>query len=37
VIPLPDPRKRHRVLLELYRDKTLSERIDLIETETFQG
>lgn len=36
-IPLPDPTKRYRVLLELYRDRSLSERVDLIETETFQG
>jgi hypothetical protein len=36
-IPIPDQRKRYRVLLELFRDKTLGRRIDLIETETFQG
>lgn len=36
-IPIPEPNRRYRVLLELYRDKSLSQRLDLIETETFHS
>jgi hypothetical protein len=36
-ITIPDRSRRYRVLLELYNNESLSDRIDLIETETFHG
>jgi hypothetical protein len=36
-IPIPESNRRYRVLLELYRDKSLTERAGLIETETFHS
>lgn len=36
-VPVPERGKRYRILLELYRDKELHNRIDLYETEIFHG
>ncbi len=36
-VQVPEGGKRYRILLELYRDKELHNRIDLFETEIFHG
>ena len=36
-VPIPDPRKRYRVVLELYRDRNLQDRLALEETPIFSG
>ena len=36
-VPIPDPNSRYRVVLELYRDAHLEERIALLETPPFRG
>jgi hypothetical protein len=34
---IPEPKKHYRVVLELYRDKSRSDRLALFETSTFNG
>jgi len=36
-VPIPNPRKRYRVVLELYRDEQLRDRLALDETPIFRG
>jgi hypothetical protein len=36
-VEIPNPRKNYRVVLELYRDVGLTDRLALIETATFHG
>ena len=36
-VPIPDQKRRYRVMLELFRDRRLDERLDLVETEVFHG
>jgi hypothetical protein len=36
-VPIPDPRKRYRVVLELYREEHLRDRLGLEETPIFSG
>lgn len=36
-VQIPEPRKRYRVVLELYRDKRLEDRVALTETAIFHG
>ena len=36
-VPIDDPRKRYRVVLELYRNQRLDDRIALTETAIFRG
>jgi hypothetical protein len=36
-VPIPDPRKRYRVVLELYRERTFRDRLALEETPIFSG
>jgi hypothetical protein len=36
-VPIPNPRKRYRVVLELYRDEQLRDRLALDETPIFSG
>ena len=36
-VPIPDPRKRYRVVLELYREQQLRDRLALEETPIFSG
>ena len=36
-VPIPDPRKRYRVVLELYREQHLRDRLALEETPIFSG
>lgn len=36
-VPIPDTRKRYRVVLELYRDRHLDDRLALAETPIFHG
>lgn len=36
-VPIPDPKKRYRVVLELYREQQLRDRLALEETPIFSG
>ena len=36
-VPIPDPKKRYRVVLELYREQQLQDRLALEETPIFSG
>ena len=36
-VPIPDSRKRYRIVLELYRDATRANRLALMETSIFHG
>lgn len=36
-LPIPDPKKRYRVVLELYREQQLRDRLALEETPIFSG
>jgi hypothetical protein len=36
-VPIPDKRKRYRVVLELYRERNLQDRLALEETTIFSG
>jgi hypothetical protein len=36
-VPIPDSRKRYRVVLELYREQHLRDRLALEETPIFSG
>ncbi|WP_028061007.1 hypothetical protein [Candidatus Solirubrobacter pratensis] len=36
-LPTPDRHKRYRAILELYRDSSLTDRLDLTETVIFRG
>jgi hypothetical protein len=36
-VQTPDPRRRYRVVLELYRDPALRDRLTLAETDPFRG
>jgi hypothetical protein len=36
-IQVPEGNRRYRVLLELFRDDALNDRLDLIETAAFRG
>lgn len=36
-VPIPDPRKRYRVVLELYRERAFRDRLALEETPIFSG
>jgi hypothetical protein len=36
-VQIPDPRRRYRVVFELYRDKRLEDRLALAETAIFRG
>ena len=36
-VQIPDPKKRYRVVLELYRSRNLEERLALAETPVFSG
>jgi hypothetical protein len=36
-LPIPDRYKRYRAILQLYRDSTLTDRLDLTETVIFRG
>jgi hypothetical protein len=36
-VPIPAPRQRYRVVLELFRDPRYDDRVALVETATFHG
>jgi hypothetical protein len=36
-VPIPDTRRRYRVVLELYREERLQDRLALEETPIFSG
>jgi hypothetical protein len=36
-VPIPNRTRRYRIMLELFRDRSLQDRLDLVETKVFTG